>query len=252
MGGAIVYLLDGDTGAVDDMVKIAPAECDCPVYGPYGGAVDSDDNLWTFGQDGSGSMLNGATWGYGPLIFVEHASLAYTIHEFPKDARPGYGIMVDRDDRPWVAGFTNDLYRFDPDGPTWTKVDVSGLADPYDTEGPTLRGIQQDQDGDIWVALAFGYPQLWGAKTHGLLRVDGETATVKDLVTSDTLVGLSLPAGVSIDRDGLVWLVDTLGNQAFRVDPEDYSYITVGGLSTPYTYSDMTGFGLANVSPPEG
>ena len=37
-----------------------------------------------------------------------------------------------------------------------------------------------------------------------------------------------------------------MGNVAYRVDPDTEDYDTVTGLNYPYTYSDMTGFALAN------
>ena len=33
------------------------------------------------------------------------------------------------------------------------------------------------------------------------------------------------------------------------MDPSDYSFQTYDGLDSPYSYSDMTGWGLKNVSP---
>ena len=251
-GGAMVYLLDGDTGDIVQSTQIPASDCQCPVYGPYGGAVDADNNLWTFGQDGSSPVISGASWGFGPLIKVDFVTLDHTVYPFPNGDRPGYGIMVDRDGRPWVAGFEGALYRFNPGPDNWTQVDLSGLAPPYNGTTSTLRGIQQDADGDIWVALAFGYPTMFGSSEHGLLRVDAATASVKALIDSSVLTGLKLPAGISVDVEGFVWIVDTLSNAAFKVDPADYSFETVSGLQNPYTYSDMTGFGLRNVGNPAG
>jgi hypothetical protein len=57
--------------------------------------------------------------------------------------------------------------------------------------------------------------------------------------------------GVSVDIDGYVWVVNEM---AWKVDPA--TGLDVGsynGLSSPYTYSDMTGYALGNVTcPPEG
>ncbi len=40
------------------------------------------------------------------------------------------------------------------------------------------------------------------------------------------------------------------GSQAYRLDPVDGSFETIGGLVGAYTYSDMTGFALRSVSVP--
>ena len=253
-GGARVYLLNGEDGSTIDSISIPAIDCNCAVFGPYGGAVDGDDNLWTFGQDGS-DALSGQSWGYGPLIRVDIGEDGIAGHEsyaFPGNERAGYGIMVDRDGYPWLAGFNNSLLRFDPEAETFAAVDMSSLPAPFDGDGPTLRGIQQGLGGDLWIAAAFGYPTQVGAGTHGLLRVDPESLTPIEIIDSQVLTGLQLPAGVSIDHEGYVWLVDTLGNAAFKVHPDDHSFERVTGLVFPYTYSDMTGFGLLNTIPPAG
>jgi streptogramin lyase len=61
----------------------------------------------------------------------------------------------------------------------------------------------------------------------------------------------NLAKGVSIDFDGNVWIVDQ-GTSAFRYDPAAGTFDTFTGLTGPYTYSDMTGWGLSSVSNPEG
>ena len=86
-----------------------------------------------------------------------------------------------------------------------------------------------------------------------VLKVDTETATVVDLLTVGNLPGVINPAGISIDVEGQVWMVDTGANGAFVIDPETHTSQFVGGLNAPYTYSDMTGWALKNVNVnPEG
>ena len=63
-------------------------------------------------------------------------------------------------------------------------------------------------------------------------------------------VDVEMPS-LSIDFEGYVWLVD-MGHSAFRIDPETHDYEVYGDLVGPYTYSDMTGFGLASVTNPQG
>ncbi|MEM9459765.1 MAG: hypothetical protein AAGF11_36650 [Myxococcota bacterium] len=82
--------------------------------------------------------------------------------------------------------------------------------------------------------------------------VDTATATLEQ--DAIALPGCGDPVGVSIDGEGYAWVVDRAAEQAYKVDPETYGVeLTVTGLVDPYTYSDMTGFGLSLVTnPPPG
>ena len=85
----------------------------------------------------------------------------------------------------------------------------------------------------------------------------GETAIpLETLAVGDTV---SLPVsnqvkGVSVDIDGFVWAVAQDDTRAYKIDPDTYSYEFYDGLNGPYTYSDMTGGAINNVTcnPPEG
>jgi hypothetical protein len=60
--------------------------------------------------------------------------------------------------------------------------------------------------------------------------------------------------GISVDIDGYVWGVELSGTKAFRVDPVTFEYELYDGLVGAYTYSDMSGGQLSNVTcnPPAG
>jgi streptogramin lyase len=105
-----------------------------------------------------------------------------------------------------------------------------------------LRGLTVDAQGHAWAA---------GNDPCGLVRFD---TLGKVLVDGDiALPGCEEPVGVSIDVDGMVWVVDRGADVAFKVDPDGYDVQTVTGLVAPYTYSDMTGAGLGLVvHPPPG
>jgi len=60
------------------------------------------------------------------------------------------------------------------------------------------------------------------------------------------------PRGISIDFNGYVWGPSLGANAAYRIDPVTGQVDTVAGLNYPYTYSDMTGFGLSQVGAPSG
>ena len=84
------------------------------------------------------------------------------------------------------------------------------------------------------------------------MRVDVETMEAIEFLDRTTFPEVRQPTGVSVDVDGLVWMVDQMARAtggAFVFDPEDRSVDFVGGLVNPYTYSDMTGAASRNVQP---
>ena len=75
-----------------------------------------------------------------------------------------------------------------------------------------------------------------------IVAVDTTTLTVVQTVDLPKYV-----RGVSVDFHGNVWAV-SIGTDAYRVDPATGAFETLTGLTGAYTYSDMTGFALGNVS----
>ena len=49
-----------------------------------------------------------------------------------------------------------------------------------------------------------------------------------------------------------MWSTARYDNTAYRFDPDTLQVDSYAGLIGPYTYSDMTGWGLLNVAQPEG
>ncbi|MCY1060501.1 hypothetical protein [Nannocystis sp. SCPEA4] len=224
LGNATVYLLRGDDGTIVASTMLPGVDGG---FGVYGGAVDANNDFW------------GASWSTGPLVHVRKDDLTYEIIQVPDPTQSFftvYGFTVDHAGRPWVGG-QNTLQRYDPTTATWTQAvlpaDYTSLS----------RGMQEDAKGHLWVA----------ALAQGILRVDTDSATFVELIDSSTLVNLHYPAGISVDVDGKVWMVDTDANGAHVVDPDTHAVQFVGGLNGPYTYSDMTGWALKNVvGAPEG
>ena len=105
--------------------------------------------------------------------------------------------------------------------------------------GVTGLGIQEDAAGRMWMAI---YP--WTA-TRGVIAFDVETMAV--LQTIDMTAVTPNSRGVSIDFDGYVWMIDQT-DSAFKIDPDTGTWEQYQGLTGPYTYSDMTGWGLSLVN----
>jgi hypothetical protein len=222
-GGAsntLVVKLDGATGAILDTVEVVGFGCGG--LGPYGGAVDGEGNFW-IAHNGTG----------GKLARIDGESLVTQVYDFPGNGFAGYGIAVDNHGRPWVSSYGGDLGAgmFDPTTQQWTTV--AGFA--------SQGGIQQGTDGRIWSSTVSGFGGT--NDQNGVVWIDEDTLAVGDFVA----VPGGTIKGISVDVDGYVWAVT---GSAHKIDPDppyafDGSY---SGLSGPYTYSDMTGWGLQNAT----
>lgn len=213
-----VKRLDGATGAVLDETTIASTGF------VYGGAVNAEGDFWVSDRGGR------------TLSHVDSVTLAVTTHTVPDSA--AYGMGVDGEGQPWIATYTGGagvdfIYRFDT--VTETFVSAGGITGRY-------RGLAIDRDDRVWVA---------GNSPCRLAVFD----RLNDSVIDDAIAlpGCADPVGVTIDRDGFVWVVDRGASVAWKVDPMTFDIAaTVGGLNGPYTYSDFSGSGLDLVTNPPG
>jgi hypothetical protein len=207
-------LLDGETGAQLDQVTVP--NWSGMTWGPYGGAIDSDNNFWVIG------------WGTnGPVVKIDGET-----HVATNYGNPGgwiYGMGLDLSGNTYAAGCGNgNVYRFNKQSETWSTIANLG--------GQCLRGLQVDRDGVAWIAKN---------GSCGLAAIDTLTEPPTVINANIPLAGCSTPVGVSIDAEGYVWVVDQGANKAFKVDPDTYQVVSeVAGLVSPYTYSDMTGAGI--------
>ncbi len=241
-----VLRLNGDTGAIEDTIKVGPlmgpdftgagAGGGLPTipglppipglggalenYGPYGGASDAGGHFWTF------------TATTTHLVRVDAVTLAVRTWAVPN--ANGYGMTIDPKGRIFVCG-REGVSRFDPATEKWDQSSASNVTLGY-------NGCMVDGKTKIWVGggVDGGDPGLHSFDIDTLQWIDSHAVgPVK---------------GVSIDIDGYVWGVSAGGgggfgglgatNTAFRVDPKNGSVEKYEGLNNPYSYSDMTGFGL--------
>jgi hypothetical protein len=208
-GGDQVVLLDGDTGAIIDIVDVPGLKADS--FGIYGAAVDSEGNFW------------GTGWASGnQLVRVEIDTMELTVWPGPTQATGldshWYGMTVDVDGYVWNCA--SRVARFDPVTEQWTvSADL----------GTWTAGCMADgqANGLLW---------LGSAGVRGLNRQ-----------TMQVVYNWPTPSsyGVSIDHAGFVWAVS--GNGAHRVDPMTGAVTSYNGLVGAYTYSDMTGAALKAV-----
>ena len=212
--------VDGNTGVILDSVSVPSWNSGITDYGPYGGAVDADGDLWAIGL-------------FENLIEIDAETLEVRRWALPAGSDP-YGIAIDARGRIWTAGWLGLINRFDPTTEQFLTIPT--------TDGRRMRGLQVDREGTVWIAAN---------DPCGAISVDADAGTITNgNIQLPACVG---PVGVSIDVDGSVWIPDREGNMAFKLDPSTLQAETVTGLVGPYTYSDMTGAGLGLVvNPPAG
>jgi hypothetical protein len=203
--------LDGDTGVQEDAIQIAGTS-GYMERSPYGAAVDANNNLWA---------VNGYCG--GTLIFVDADDLSYELINPPQQVC-AYGITVDSQGYVWIGGYQTYTGRYDPESKGWDLVQAQGL------------GIQEDAEGRLWLG-AYGQ--------NGVYAIDGDTLQVLSYTPIPT-TGQS--KGVAVDFFGYVWVVSDAGTTAVRLDPDTLQIQSYTGLDQPYSYSDMTGWGLKNTT----
>lgn len=216
-GGVVAVLVDGVSGDIVDETLVA--EFDGLNLGAYGGAVNAAGDLFI--------VPMGAVSFGGSLARISMDTMESTLWPLPADVS-SYGITVDHNGRVWVSSTLGaGVGRFDPETETWDTVGTffssGGLA-----EGP---------DNHMWVSTS-----------TGAVSIDIDSMMPGNIFFSAQTGGIK---GISTDIDGFVWAV---GDVAWKVDPTSGAVEdSYSGLSSAYTYSDMTGYALGNVAcPPEG
>jgi streptogramin lyase len=236
-----------------------------PNKGPYarGAAVDKYNNVW-IGYWNSKSMVqlsakDGATlkdvnlgcspyglvidqkgmiWGQGAecgslILYNPETGQLFTSSNMPNLQYPSnaYGINVDSLGRIWVSGGgTASVYS--PGTGTWQVINMGWGGG---------RGVATSNDGFVYVAVD---------SSGGAVKINGMTSPPQVM---GFIKGTGNPVGVAIDYDGFVWVVNQGGSNATKMDPKTMTSIgTVPVGSSPYTYSDMTGYTLNYFTAPKG
>lgn len=213
-----------------------------PGFDPYGAAVGTDNRLWLT------EPLTGKV-----LAIDTQAGSAGTAHTAPAptDACPGsYGIVVDASGVVWIAGFTCPYaFGYDPGEGKWRSVHLPDAG--------VMRGIAADDRGRIYVAashdsIRIGQNQsgnyLEANPPNGLARLTvfdaADGGNVRTFGTDDAPLPGQMAIGVGLDHLRRAWLISKYSGTATLVDPESGEVTAYAVGSSPYTYSDFTGFSL--------
>jgi len=206
--------LNGMTGMIEETVVIGNWTQGWNDYGPYGAALDKNLNVWFTGLRGELFRINTAN---NPATFDRWT---------PPGGTESYGMTVDPDGDPWMAGCSGPVTTFEPMLNKFTAV--QGQQECY-------RGIAADKDGSVWVA---------SNGTCGVAQIDHKTNT---WIQFHNLAPCNTPVGVSTDLEGFVWVVDEYFG-AWKIDPMNPgAKMSVMIANDHYTYSDMTGGQLKSV-----
>ncbi len=217
-GVAHMVRLNGLTGAIEETVVINNWVQGWSDYGPYGAALDKELNVWFTGLRGELFRINTAK---NPATFDRWT---------PPGGTESYGMTVDPDGDPWMAGCSGPVTTYEPKLNKFTAVAGTNAC---------FRGIAADHDGSVWVASN-------GA--CGIAQIDHKT---NQLIKFHNTNPCSTPVGVSVDLEGFVWLVDEAG-WAWKIDPANPGGMKkVDIIGDHYTYSDMTGGQLKSVILPQ-
>lgn len=149
-----------------------------------GGLVDSKGSIWVHW------MLSGAISKYDP------ATRKATTFRIPTHAATPYGACIDPFDNIWVAEWNGGkLARFDQTTGAWTEFVPPIFPANF------RRGPESDAEGNIWVGMWAGGPDLPGK----VAKLDPKTGrwTMWDIPHDH-----AQPYEASLDRDGNIWFPD--------------------------------------------
>jgi Streptogramin lyase len=196
------------------------------VSNPYGAVIDKDGYLYTSGR-GTPFRIDKIDTNRNVLV-----------NSFDIGGRDPYGIVVDKNGIVWAPIYSADsngrspLVRLDP---------TTGAYTLHYGNGSVGRGVAVDRDGNIWMACS------------GNNWVDKFDPSGKYLLSVNIGAGGgSVPIGVGVDNDGYVWATCQGSNNTFKIDTSGKIIGAYPVGSGPYTYSDMTGFNLQNVTAHDG
>jgi len=186
---------------------------------PYGLGLDQQGIIWISGRGG------------GHLVRVDPSN--NSVQQFkPPGCVSLYGMTIDENGRIWLANYScNTVYRFSPGPNTFSTISLP----------PKTRGIAANTSGYVFVA---------SDSSNKVTKIDVNSMAQ---VGSVSLGGGRHPIGMGVDFDGKVWAINHGNSSATRINPDNMTKLfeTSTG-SSPYTYSDMTGFQQKTVVAPQG
>ncbi|HRE89172.1 MAG TPA: MopE-related protein [Myxococcota bacterium] len=235
-GSRNLVKLDGSTGAI---LRTHPL-----TFSPYGLAIAADGVIWAASRSPMG------------LGKVDPESGQVGFWNMPS-GRSTYGLAIDHAGRPWVAtGEHQGASRFDPVSETWSNFG------PWPNPGPINRGhtrgvaikLLTNAQGTVVGSQIFLAHHDWascsGTGHRNVTMLDASTGNVIRTLDVGAERG---PVGVAVANDGMLWTVNQCGSNATRINPDNGTVLgSYATGSSPYTYSDMTGYALRTITARSG
>ena len=182
----------------------------------YGALIDGNNYLWIL--DRNASMM-----------------IKYDIAQFPDPnayetikmpSQEVYGFTIDTDNTVWVSGAgTPSLYKIDGNN----AVISDTYQIPSELFGGFISGVTFDIYGKIWIS---------NYHSDGVLCFDPDDKTFKNFPVNGTT-----PHGLGSSDLGYIYTINLGSNDISKIDARTGEFVKsykVG--SSPYTYSDLTGF----------
>ena len=210
----------------------------------YGLAIDGDGLMWipTIGQRTIGCFDTGSRTLCSPAggFTVDNVHVVQT-HNGANRALQPYGVTVDFDGNIWFGNWQeHSLVRLDRQSFLRGQTRLDIYARPLSNLNGS-RGVAVDADNNIWLAWSTG---------NRVSKFD--TTQMRFVASYETC---NTPIGVGVSTSGAVWTMCYGSNQARGFTevpdaPPQVVNLPTGG--NPYSYSDMTGFQLRNITSRQG
>ena len=234
----VCHKIDGETGRIEATVDLPEGIL------PYGCAVDRFGIIWVTGGWTSANLA----W-----FDTRDPSIPPTTLIAPPSGTPNlYGLTLDANDDVWVADCAHHgIWRYEPDRSNALTLGNGVWSYGYLGNG-CVGGIAADDRGYVWAAEI---------EASTVARVEAAAIPSGESVTLPPdrwgTYGADL-RGVGVDFNGNVWAVIKNEHKIHLLEVSDGGEVLdpyAGMLpvgTTPYTYSDFTGYGLHTFTHPHG
>ncbi|MGB0678329.1 MAG: hypothetical protein ACPGUV_01540 [Polyangiales bacterium] len=226
--GALIDLLPDDNQA--ECLSLDPDGSGPKVFGPYGAAADAQGRVWFVDRSAADNdILSYVDTRQSPpaVVAAEPTSGALS------GCRTPYGIVVDGDDRIYVAindCGSNKVLRYTPDAPAgtrWDSLATGGKTDP--------RGVAIGADRHLYAAIS-------SDAANAVVRVSLDDPSRIQVETIPGSCTQAWGAGLAVDES--IWAVCRGADKACRRDPLTGLWACHAVGDQPYSYSDIAGGNL--------
>jgi hypothetical protein len=205
---------------------------------PYGLAIDANQTIWYASRSPYSMGRVDPEQGETGFWYIPNGQT--------------YGIALDPLGYVWVArGEEGGIVRFDPKNQTFHQFPNLGRGN---TRGLAVS-VVRDNSGEVVESKVYVAHHTWNGcgNPSGKQHVSVINAITLAQEAPIFLGGAKAPVGVAIDSKEHLWSINQCTSTASKIDLKTNTVVgeyPVG--SSPYTYSDMTGYALKTITSPQG